>query len=272
MLIAVEGIDGAGKTTLIARLARELEARGRTVLIVRRFMLEEITELWWRLVHADVVDQLGTAQLAAADYALGVRRLIRPALDRGEVVLADKHVYSHRVYFALRDLPQSALDALFGELLEPALVLWLRLDPAVALERLRTTPGKPDLLEAGLDHRLGTSIGAAFAQHGLGGAPAVLRERHFLEHHARTDDLFASLLPHDRTIELDGRGDPDALAAEALAHIDAATLATEALAPRIDAATLATEALAPRIDAATLAAEALAPTDAATLASGGSAP
>ena len=201
MLIAVEGIDGAGKTTLIARLHAAFEARGRTVRVVRRYMLDEITELWWRLVDADLVDQLETAQLAAADYAIGVRRIIEPALARGEIVLADKYVYSHLVYFTLRDLPRATLDTLFAEPLEPAHVLWLRLDAELALDRLRATDGKPDLLEAGLDHRLGTSIGAAFAEHGLGGAPAELRERHFLAHHARTDELFAALLPprpHDR--------------------------------------------------------------------------
>ena len=225
MLIAVEGIDGAGKTTLIARLADELRSRGETVRVVRRFMLDEITELWWRLVDADLVDQLGTAQLAAADYALGVRRVIQPALARGEIVLADKYLYSHRVYFTLRDLPGSALDALFATPLEPAHVLWLRLDVELALERLRATAGKPDLLEAGLDYRLGSSIGAAFAAHGLGGAPAELRERHFLAHHACTDELFATLLPGDRTHELDARLDPDALAAAALDAVDEAARA-----------------------------------------------
>jgi dTMP kinase len=225
MLIAVEGIDGAGKTTLITRLTAELEARGDTVLVVRRYMLDEITELWWRLVDADRVDQLATAQLAAADYAAGVRRIVAPALERGEVVLADKYVYSHLVYFTLRDVPRPALEALFADVLVPAHVLWLRLDPHLALDRLRATAGKPDLLEAGLDHRLGRSIGAAFAEHGLGGAPAELRERHFLAHHARTDELFTALLPPDRTHELDARLDPGALAGAALQAIAEATVA-----------------------------------------------
>lgn len=218
MLIAVEGIDGAGKSTLVARLAAELEARGRTVLTLRRYMIDEITALWWRLVDADLVDQLATAQLAAADYAIGCKRLIAPALADGAVVIADKHVYSHHVYFTLRGLPRAALDTLFAGVLAPDHVLWLRLPADEALERLRATTGKPDLLEAGLDHRLGTSIGAAFAAHGLGGAPAELRERHFLEHHARTDGLFAGLLPAG-THELDARLDRDALAAAALARI-----------------------------------------------------
>jgi dTMP kinase len=221
MLIAVEGIDGCGKTTLVARLAAELRDRGRTVVVVRRYMLDEITALWWRLVDLDLVDQRGTAQLAAADYATGLQRIIVPALDAGSVVIADKYAYSHRVYFTLRGMGPAELDALFSNMLEPDHVLWPRMDAPAAPERLGLTDGKPDLLESGLDHRLGLSIGAAFARYGLGGAPAELRERHFLEHHARTDELFAAWLPSACTHELDAQLDRDALARAALRAIDA---------------------------------------------------
>ena len=221
MLIAVEGIDGCGKTTLVARLAAELRARGRTVVVVRRYMLDEITALWWRLLDLDLIDQRGTAQLAAADYATGLQRIINPALHAGSVVIADKYAYSHRVYFTLRGMPSDELDVLFRDVREADHVLWPRMDAPAALERLRRTDGKPDLLECGLDHRLGLSIGAAFARYGLGGAPAPLREQHFLEHHARTDELFAALLPPTRTHELDAQLDRDALASAALDAIDA---------------------------------------------------
>jgi dTMP kinase len=137
MLIAVEGIDGCGKTTLVARLAAELRDRGRTVVVVRRYMLDEITALWWRLVDLDLVDQRGTAQLAAADYATGLQRIIVPALDAGSVVIADKYAYSHRVYFTLRGMGPAELDALFSNMLEPDHVLWPRMDAPAALERLR---------------------------------------------------------------------------------------------------------------------------------------
>ena len=220
MLIAVEGLDGAGTTTLVARLQDALAARGQAVISVRRFMVDEITTLWWRLVDADRIDQLGTAQLAAADYAIGVRRIIEPAVLERTVVLADKYVYSHLVYFLLRGLDRRTLDALFEPMLEPLHILWLRLDADTALARLLATDGKPDLLEAGLDKRLGTSIGTAFARYGLNDAPERLRVDNFLAHHARTDELFARILPPERTCELDAHLDPDALLAAALARID----------------------------------------------------
>jgi dTMP kinase len=204
MLIAAEGIDGAGKTTLLDRLALDLEARGRRVVRVRRYILQEITDIWWRLVDADVIDQRGTALLAAADYELGVQKLIRPALEDGAVVLADKYVYSHYVYFHRRGLSLSELRAMFGEVLVPDLVLYLTLPIDASLERLRRMGDKPDLLEAGLDHRLGLSLGQAFARYGLGGAPADLRESHFVDEHARDAELFDQVLPPEVTHTLDG--------------------------------------------------------------------
>lgn len=219
MLIAAEGIDGAGKTTLLDRLADALEARGRRIVRVRRFMIPEITDVWWRLVEADAVDQRGTATLAAADYELGVRRLIRPALDDGAVVLADKYVYSHFVYFERRGLRRGELEAMFDDVLVPDLVLYLTLPVATSLERLRRMGNKPDLLEAGLDHRLGISIGEAFRRYGLGGAPVELRESHFVEHHACDEEILAQVLPRAVTHTLDGRLSRQEVVAAALERV-----------------------------------------------------
>ena len=204
MLIAAEGIDGAGKTTLLDHLAQDLEARGRRVVRVRRFMIQEITDVWWRLVDADAVDQRGTAALAAADYEIGLRRLIRPALDDGAVVLADKYVYSHFVYFERRGIGRDELAGMFAHVLVPDLVLYLTLPVQTSLNRLRRMGDKPDLLEAGLDHRLGLSIGQAFRRYGLGGAPAELRESHYVEEHARDQEMFDAVLPPGVTRTIDG--------------------------------------------------------------------
>jgi dTMP kinase len=219
VLIAAEGIDGAGKTTLLDRLAVELASRGRRVVQVRRYILQGVTDVWWRLVDSDVIDQRGTALLAAADYELGVRNLIRPALEDGAVVLADKYVYSHYVYFHRRGLGLDELRAMFGEVLVPDVVLYLTLPVQTSLERLRGMGDKPDLLEAGLDHRLGLSIGQAFRRYGLGGAPVELRESHYADEHARDAELFERVLPPGVTHTIDGRLSRDAIFAAATEHL-----------------------------------------------------
>ena len=219
MLIAAEGIDGAGKTTLLDRLAADLESRGRQVVRVRRYILREITDIWWRLVESDVIDQRGTALLAAADYELGVRNLIRPALEDGAVVLADKYVYSHYVYFHRRGLALDELKAMFGDVLVPDAVLYLTLPIDRSLARLRRMGDKPDLLEAGLDHRLGLSIGQAFRRYGLGGAPQELRESHYVDEHAHDEQVFAHVLPPTVTHAIDGTLTRDEIFAAALDHV-----------------------------------------------------
>jgi dTMP kinase len=221
MLIAVEGIDGAGKSTLVGRLKIRLGELGHRITCARRYMVPEITELWWKLVAADALDQDGGALLAAADYRLGVAGRLRPALAAGEVVIADKYYYSHVVYFHLRGLGLERLRSLFPDVLVPDLVLHLRLPVEVALERLVTQAGKPDLLESGLDHRLGLSLGKAYGLYGLGGAPAGLRFSHFIEHQTLAAALYDRLLPPARTRIVDGTLDRESVVEECLRHLGA---------------------------------------------------
>ena len=219
MLVAVEGIDGAGKTTLISRLRTQLERRGRSTAVLRRYMVPEITDLYWRMVDADAIDQHGVALLAAADYEVGLRRSVLPALEAGSVVLADKYLYTHLVFFGLRGIERSRLESMFGAVLEPDVVLHVQAPVPVALERLRAIDGKPDLLECALDHRLGLSIGEAFRRYGLGGAPIELREPHFRAHQAAAAERYAAVLPSGRTQALDGTLDEEQLCARALESI-----------------------------------------------------
>jgi dTMP kinase len=220
VLVAFEGIDGAGKTSLIRGVEAHLVARGLSVTRVRRYMVPEITALWWQLVAEDAVDQQGTALLAAADYRAGLARVIRPALAAGHVVLADKYWYSHQVYFGLRGISFGVLAALFPEVLEPQLAFHLVLPVEMAFKRLAAHAGKPDLLECALDHRLGLTIGEAFRRYGLGGAPAELREAHFLDHQAAAAGRYAAVVPPDRTRVLDATADAATLLADCLAHLD----------------------------------------------------
>ena len=205
MLIAAEGIDGAGKTTLLDRLADDLEARGRRVVRVRRYILQEITDIWWRLVEADVIDQRGTALLAAADYELGVRKLIRPALDDGAVVLADKYVYSHYVYFHRRGTRarRAARDVRRGPGARRGAV------PHAADRRIARAPARHgrQARPAGGGPRPPAGPVAseqAFRRYGLGGAPVDLRQSHFVDEHARNARLFDQVLPPAVTHALDG--------------------------------------------------------------------
>ncbi len=101
VFVAFEGGDGAGKSTQARRLAEWLRASGREVVLtfepgdsrigkdVRRLVLD---------VASDGLDARAEALLYAADRAEHVASLVRPALDRGAVVITDRYVDSSIAY------------------------------------------------------------------------------------------------------------------------------------------------------------------------------
>ena len=89
MLITLEGIDGGGKTTVLEALERALPA-DRTVFT------REPTDSWYgeavnRSISADDADPLAELFLYTADHADHLSRVVRPALDRGKVVVSDRY-------------------------------------------------------------------------------------------------------------------------------------------------------------------------------------
>jgi dTMP kinase len=99
-LITIEGIDGAGKTTLAAALASALAARGLDVIALREpggvLLAERIRTLVTDPELA--VDARAEALLYAASRAQLVAERIVPALDAGQWVLLDRYVDSSLAY------------------------------------------------------------------------------------------------------------------------------------------------------------------------------
>lgn len=100
-LIVFEGGDGAGKSTQVAAVARALSGAGRTVRCTREPggtpLAEAVRGLVLDPAHAPVAART-EALLFASARADHVDRLIRPALERGEVVLSDRFVDSSAAY------------------------------------------------------------------------------------------------------------------------------------------------------------------------------
>ena len=155
LFITLEGGDGVGKTTQAQLLTAWLEGLGRTVVRTREPggtpLGAQLREL---LLHGtDPVDPRAEALLYAADRAQHVSALVRPALERGEVVLQDRYLDSSVAYQGagrvlgaaeVRDLSLWATGALL-----PQLTVLLDLDPALAAERRGARDGAPgDRLES----------------------------------------------------------------------------------------------------------------------------
>jgi dTMP kinase len=99
VFIALEGGDGAGKSTQGRLLCAWLEGLGHTVVVTREpggtAFGRTLREL---VLHGDHVTPRAEALLFAADRAHHVETLIRPALGRGEVVITDRYLDSSIAY------------------------------------------------------------------------------------------------------------------------------------------------------------------------------
>lgn len=152
-LITIEGLDGAGKSTLAAGLVRELQTRGVAVELLREPGGVLLSERIRELVKDPSLEVCGEAEalLYAAARAQLVHERLRPLLDRGALVLLDRFVDSSLAYQgAGRELGVErigAINALATGGLSPDRTLLLALPGATGRARQGTRGEAPDRLE-----------------------------------------------------------------------------------------------------------------------------
>lgn len=152
--ITLEGGDGSGKTTQATALEAWLRESGREVVRTREPGGSDVGVLIRDIVlhHRGDIAPRAEALLYAADRAHHVATVVRPALDRGAVVVQDRYLDSSVAYQGagrvldageVRDLSLWATD---GAL--PDITVLLDLDPAAARARLDADDKPFDRLEA----------------------------------------------------------------------------------------------------------------------------
>lgn len=152
-LITIEGLDGAGKSTLAQALAGELAARALPVQLLREPGGVELSERI-RALLADpqlAVDARAEALLYAAARAQLVHERVHPLLRDGALVLLDRFIDSSLAYQgAGRELGVEEVRALNGFAtggLQPDRTLLLTISPQAGRARLRERALEPDRLE-----------------------------------------------------------------------------------------------------------------------------
>lgn len=193
------GVDGSGKTSLVEGVAAELERHGRTVSVVRplvppeasfvlsvREVVKEMGRSGWKDSQGEALDFIA----AHGSYRLAVasREIIGPALDRGEVVLSDRYLWSHLVNQKIFGVDVSGFAELFETLLKPDVVFWLDTPVDIALKRI-----------AGREQQNPTTDNYEFIR--------------------RTSRLFEGVAAKAGFVRLDGTRAPQALVEEVVAHL-----------------------------------------------------
>lgn len=146
--ITFEGGEGAGKSTQIIQLSEMLRKQGRTVIVTREPGGSPGAEAVRHVLLSGAAEPFGPAMeaiLFAAARSDHVEQVIRPAVERGDVVLCDRFMDSSRVYQGVtgnlpRDFMES-LEAVTVNALLPDLTIILDVDPEEGLRRATARRG-----------------------------------------------------------------------------------------------------------------------------------
>jgi dTMP kinase len=188
LFLTFEGMDGSGKTTQMRRLAKRLRARGRTVLETAEpggtAIGQKIRHI---LLDAASQELSPTAELLLyfASRAQNVDEAIRPALERGEIVLADRFTDSTLAY-------QGCGRGLGAEMV-------------VALDRIACRGLKPDLTLL-VDIDVDTSLGRARARNSARRSGETRMDEQSLEFHRKVYEAYHALAAREpqRVRPIDG--------------------------------------------------------------------
>ena len=151
IFIAFEGGEGTGKSTQSKLLAQWLEQEGKTVLLSREPGGTELGKDLRKILlghETGAISPRAEALLYAADRAHHVYSVIRPALDRGEVVISDRYFDSSAAYQGagrvLNPTEVARISRWATESLYPTLTILIDLPAEIGLGRLQSR----DRLEA----------------------------------------------------------------------------------------------------------------------------
>lgn len=142
-LIALEGIDGAGKTTLARHLASKLEQLHIPVILTKE---PGATPLGMQLrttlaERSFPLDSMAEFLLFSADRAQHIKDVVKPALVKGITVISDRMSDSSRAYQGFgRGLDMTMIEQVTRWVMQgikPDITFYIALDPALAWERIQ---------------------------------------------------------------------------------------------------------------------------------------
>lgn len=147
--LVIEGGDGAGKSTQVEALAEWIRAKGHEVVVTRE---PGATPLGKRLrsilldVSSAGLSNRAEALLYAADRAEHVDSVVRPALERGAIVISDRYIDSSVAYQgagrALSPTEIARINRWATDGLVPHLTVLLDVSPEMARERFTEAPDR----------------------------------------------------------------------------------------------------------------------------------
>ncbi len=146
LLIAIEGIDGAGKTTLAKGIVEVLRKRG----LKTEYTMEPTRELIGNLIRSlpeEYRDGRIEALLYAADRLHHYVKYIRPRLEAGIIVVVDRYVHSSIAYQGALGAPIEWIRTLNNQVKYPDIAFYIDVSVDLALNRISNSGRKKTFYE-----------------------------------------------------------------------------------------------------------------------------
>jgi dTMP kinase len=153
-LIAVEGLDGSGKSTQIYLLKRWLEAEGIKVYFSEWNSSELVKSATSKGKKRHLLTPTTFSLIHATDFADRYERHLLPLLRAGYVVLCDRYVFTAFARDVVRGCPPEWVRGNYNFAAQPDLTFFFKADLEVSLNRILEGRPKLKFFEAGMDLRL----------------------------------------------------------------------------------------------------------------------
>ena len=153
-LIAVEGLDGSGKSTQIYLLKRWLELQGLKVFFSEWNSSALVKSATTKGKKRELLTPTTFSLIHATDFADRYERQLVPLLRAGYMVLCDRYIFTAFARDTVRGCPPEWVRGIYNFAALPDMTFFFRAQLEVALQRI--LEGRPELkyFEAGMDLRL----------------------------------------------------------------------------------------------------------------------
>lgn len=164
-LIVVEGADGSGRSTQLQMLVDWLEGCGHSTKQVGLKRSTLVSEELDRAQEGNILSRTTFSLFYATDFADQLENMILPALRAGQMVLADRYIYTLMARDIVRGMDERWVKNLYGMALVPDAVFYLNVAPDELVQRTFAKYSKLDFWESGMDLGLSRDMFDSFLKY-----------------------------------------------------------------------------------------------------------
>ncbi|HUT23887.1 MAG TPA: thymidylate kinase [Sumerlaeia bacterium] len=162
VLVAVEGLDGSGKSTQVYLLKRWLEIEGYRVFFTEWNSSVVVKKATRKGKKAQLLTPTTFSLIHCTDFADRYERQVLPLLRAGYIVLADRYIYTAFVRDAARRCDPQWVRNLYSFAVHPDITFFFRVPLETAVGRILAGRPKLKYHEAGMDLGFSTDPAESF--------------------------------------------------------------------------------------------------------------